>query len=270
MKYLKYYESYLRQGKGQLPIQEITEDEFKKFLQTNCKEFLKVVKDIDFTKYNRSGPIQLLYRKFKSNYGNFLFTNPKESEHRRIAPWSTIGNWHNLLVSNLDSWKKYPRRNKSMISSGWDRARSHGGTDLYLVIPFDSTKIGVCRVFDFWESFNTWDKRIYINDWVKGIINLLENQTGLKFDDDNWEDLLPHLDRKYKIKFFDGYDVDKTLLDNLNYFLDPRRNQFQLLTFGDVSKIQKKDCRECWFEDDAIMVHWDYVINNPTLFKSEK
>ena len=155
MKYLKYFESYRRKGPGELPLKEISKEEFKDFLQTNCKQFLEVVKDIDFTQYNKwSGPKQLIYRKFKMNYGNFVLTNPKESEHRRIAPWSDWGNWHNLLISNLDSWRKYPRRNKSMIVSGWDRAYGHGGTDLYLVIPFDRTKLGVCRGNDFWEAFN--------------------------------------------------------------------------------------------------------------------
>lgn len=132
MKYLKYFESYLRQGPGQLPLQEINKEEFKKLLQTHCKQFLKVIKQIDFfnSDLHSMGLKQLLFRKFNSNHGDFVFTQPKESEHRRIAPWSDWGNWHNLIISNLDSWKEYPRRNKSMIASGWSRAYSHGGTDM--------------------------------------------------------------------------------------------------------------------------------------------
>lgn len=262
MKYLKHFESYLRQGKGQLPLQEINKEEFKDLLQTHCKQFLKVAKDIDFKGYDKwSGPTNLLYRKFKSNHGNFILTNPKESEHRRVAPWSEWGNWHNLLVSNLDSWRDYPRRNKSMISSGWQRAHYHGGTDMYLVIPFDTTKIGVCRNLEFWEAFNVWqEKRTYIANWAKQIINTLSSQAGTQFlNDDSWEDVLPYLDKKYNVKFFDGYDVNKTLLQNLNRFLDPQKNEFRLEKFREVSKLQKEECRECWFEDEAILVDWNYL-----------
>ena len=264
MKYLKYFESYRRKGPGELPLKAISKEEFKDFLQTNCRQFLEVVKDIDFTQYNKwRGPKQLIYRKFKMNYGNFVLTNPKESEHRRIAPWSDWGNWHNLLISNLDSWRKYPRRNKSMIVSGWDRAYGHGGTDLYLVIPFDTTKLGVCRGNDFWEAFNVWEeKRLYIPDWVKRVIDELIRQSGVQFsNDDSWEDLLPYLDKKYDKVFFDEYNVNKTLLENLNKFLDPKKNQFNLETFKNVSKLEEEKCRECWFEDDAILISWNYLMD---------
>lgn len=202
MKYLKHFESYKTPGK--LPLQEINKEEFKDLLQVHCKQFLKVAKDIDFNGY---GPTNLLYRKFKSNQGHFILTNPKESEHRRIAPWSDCGNWHNLIVSNLDSWRDYPRRNKSMISSGWRRASGHGGSDMYLVIPFDTTKIGICRGGEFWEAFNVYkSNRIYINDWAKQLVHTLSNQVGTKFqNDDSWEDLFPYLDKKYNFQFFDGY-----------------------------------------------------------------
>lgn len=262
MKYLKHFESYLRQGKGQLPLQEINKEEFKDLLQTHCKQFLKVVKDIDFKGYDKfSGPRNLLYRKFKSNHGDFVLTNPKESEHRRIAPWSDYGNWHNLMVSNLYSWRNYPRRNKSMISSGWDRAFGHGGTDMYLVIPFDTTKIGVCNVLDFWESFNVYKSdRKYIPDWTEQLIHELSNQVGTQFqNDDSWEDILPYLDKKYNVQFFNGYDKNKTLIENLNKFLDPKKNEFRLETFREVSKLQKESCRECWFEDESILVNWNYL-----------
>jgi len=260
MKYLKYFESYRRQGPGQLPLQEIDIEDFKDLLHTHCKQFLKVSKDIDFKRYDvYDGPSEFLFRKFNNNHGNFVLTNPKESEHRRIAPWSDAGNWHNLLVSNLDSWKDYPRRNKSMIASGWDRAFGHGGTDLYLVIPFDSTKIGVCSGFEFWKAFNVYhDKKDFISDWVRKIINNL-NLTDI--NDDSWEDLLPHLDKKYNRPFFDGYDMNKTLLDNLNIFLDPKKNYFTLGNFREVSKLLKERCRECWFEDEAILINWKYLLN---------
>lgn len=266
MKYLKQFESYRNQGKGQLPLQEINGEEFKKLLQENCKQFLKVANQIELFKNLEDqiysiGPKELLFRKFKSNHGNFVLTNPKESEHRRIAPWSHYGNWHNLLVSNLNSWKDYPRRNKSMISSGWGRAWIHHGSDMYLVIPFDTTKIGVCSGNEFWEAFNVYKELgRTIPDWSEMLIDKLSVKTGVNlYHDDSWEELLPHLDKKYQFKFFDKYDINKTLLENLNMFLDPKLNKFRLETFLGVSKLQKESCRECWFEDKAILVNWKYL-----------
>ena len=264
MKYLKYFESHIRQGPGQLPLQKINLEEFKKLLQENCKQFLEIAQNINFTKYSEwSGSKQLLFRKFNSNHGDFVFTHPKVSEHRRIAPWSDWGNWHNLIISNLDSWKEYPRRNKSMIASGWSRAKSHMGTDMYLVIPFDRTKIGVCESEDFWNSFNVYrQNRLYIPQWFKNIIQNLSSQSGVTFfNDDSWEDILPHLDRKYDNIFYREYDVNKTLLENLNEFLNPKKNQFRLETFSRVSKLQKQKCRECWFEDEALLISWKYLTN---------
>jgi hypothetical protein len=266
VKYLKHFESYDRLGSGELPLQEISKEDFKDFLQTYCKQFLSVVKGIDFRQHNEwSGSKKLLYRKFKSNHGNYLLVNPKESKHRRISPWSDT-NWHNLLISNLDSWKDYPRRNKSMISSGWSRALGHNGSDMYLVIPFDTTKIGVCSGSEFWESFNTWrNERDYINDWCRKLIYNLTKETGQHFvNDDNWEDLLPYLNRKYNTKFYGDYDKNKTLMDNLNISLDPKKNGFELDNFSKVSKLLEKNCRECWFEDESILVHWKYLVDLPT------
>ena len=258
MKYLKYFESYQRQGKGQLPLQEINKEYFKDLLQTNCKQFLKVVHQLDKNDLESMKP-NLLFRKFNSYHGNFVLTNPKESEHRRIAPWSDWGNWHNLLVSNLDSWKDYPRRNKSMISSGWQRAYTHGGTDMYLVIPFDTTKIGVCRSPEFWESFNVLGYR-YFPDWASQLINDLSVHTKVKFEnDDSWENILQYLDKKYDVKFFKEYDINQTLLENLNNFLNPEKNEFRLESFLNVSKLQKESCHECWFEDEAILISWKYL-----------
>ena len=259
MRHLKIFEEY-RKGSGQLPIQKINLDEFKRLLNSKCLQFLKVVNKINFNNYSEyDAPPELIFRKFKSNHGNYLLTDPKESEHRRIAPWSSYGNWHNLFVSNLSSWEKYPRRNKSIITAGWKRARSHGGSDMYLVIPFDSTMIGVCRGCEFWEAFNVED---YIPSWINSLISKLSIITGKDFtNDDSWEDIHPYLDRKYDKSLFNGYDINKTLLDNLNHFLDPKINKFSLGTFTKVSNLEKESCRECWFEDEAILIDWKYLIN---------
>jgi len=246
---------------SKINLSEISQKEFTELISIECRQFSRIINNS-----NLSQTEKFLFRKFDSNYGDFLFTNPKESSSRRVSPWSDYGNWHNLIISNLPSWRDYPRRNRSMICAGWTRSESHSGSDLYLVIPFDRTKIGVCKNDDFWTSFNTGE--IYINKWVFNVIKELNNELGLelKFDND-WESLLPYLDRRWSRRFFHGYNRSDTLLNNLDDFLDPERNGFKLETFSGVSTLGEKKCRECWFEDEAILVRWEYLINNPTIFK---
>jgi hypothetical protein len=119
---------------------------------------------------------------------------------------------------------------------------------------------------DFWEAFNVYRQdRLYIPQWFKNIIQNLSSQNGITFsNDDSWEDIFPYLNRKYSNQFYREYDVNKTLLDNLNDFLEPKKNQFSLETFSEVSKLQKEKCRECWFEDEAILIRWKYLVGLDT------
>ena len=266
MNYLHIFEEY-RKGSGSLPIQPITKEDFQDLLHIHCKQFLEVTKNINFKSYDKfSGPKKLLFRRFKDRKEDFLLTNPKESEHRRIAPWSELGNWHNLIISNLDSWVNYPRRNKSLITAGWYRADMHRGSTTYLVIPFDTTKIGVCSTLDFWEFFNVYKKGLYISNWISRVVTYATKYNNITLEnDDSWEDIKPILDKKYPNEdieeLFEYYNENKSLLENLNYNLEPDLNGFSLENFKGASKLQESNCRECWFEDEALLVNWEVFLN---------
>jgi len=89
--------------------------------------------------------------------------DPKSSPSPRIAPNSS-NNFHNLIISNLDSWRNWPRRNKSLICASSGRALTHSAsfakvpTD-YVVIPFDTTKVATGDRSDFWECFKKLPRR---------------------------------------------------------------------------------------------------------------
>lgn len=61
-------------------------------------------------------------------------------------------NHYTLLLSNLPVWRNWPKRDQSLIcSTSFEYARNYG--DLYIVLPKNGSKIGICPNNDIWNSF---------------------------------------------------------------------------------------------------------------------
>lgn len=94
----------------------------------------------------------LIYRGNSSITGNWYAVDPSAARERHSAYAS--GNQYNLLLSNLPSWKKYPKRSKSIIAStDWRGARGYAHDEPYILLPYDGASIGVCPKQDIWYSF---------------------------------------------------------------------------------------------------------------------
>ncbi len=148
MKYLKSYKLF-----ESLMSKDLSKEEVINLLKTKCTKFLS---DGNFSEES------MIFRKdeYKSD---FLLVHPKLSPSPRIAPNSS-NNFHNLIISNLDSWKGWPRRNKSLICASSGRALTHSAsfakvTADYVVIPFDTTKVATGDRSDFWECFKKLPRR---------------------------------------------------------------------------------------------------------------
>lgn len=220
---------------------ELTKEETYKIIKDKCTQFIDVIKN---------GEIDgLLFRKFireeNMSVGNYLL-NPKDSKVNRVAPHSWFGNYHNLLVSNLSSWVGYPRRDKSLISSGFGRSLRHAGEidGLKIVIPFDKTKVVVSNSNDFWDSFGS---RID-SDLPKWTYNLIRHSVDMNEYDDSG--LMP-CDKNWNLlsKFLEKVG----LLDYFNEILNPD-GLFNLGYFKDVSNKIKKE-NEAWLEDECLVVN---------------
>ena len=150
-----YIVKYLKRINESLNSKTLTKDEVIEILQKNCQKFLS---------YANKDDGNLIFRKDEDR-GEFVLVNPKLSTTERIAPYS-VTNFHNLLVSNLDSWKGWPRRNKSLVFASEGRALSHGAGFIkggkavnYVVIPYDTTKVATGDRSDFWECFGKLPNR---------------------------------------------------------------------------------------------------------------
>ena len=258
----------------------LTKDEVIEILTTKCKKFLNWGKD-----YTEGC---LIYRK-DENRGDFLLVNPKISSQDRIAPYA-FKNYHNLLISNLESWKDWPRRNKSLICASSYRALSHGGGFIkgpsvdYVIIPFDDTMVATGDRSDFWNCFSNLPKdedfmeedldRPSIAYYMTLLVNELDRNVKPSLNT-NWNELKSflegseaseHIISKY---FTTDYEVlwndNLNLLENLNILLNPKSNNFKLTDITGVMNLysqldtNESEASESWFEDESIMISLDKI-----------
>ena len=283
MKWIKLYEAFRSSG-GVLPVRELEAEEFKKLVNENCNDFMEILKSVD---YDLVGSKKMFLFRRSADMGNVVYSNPVSAQHERIAPYSNVGNYHNLILSNLESWKDYPKRNKSICTGNFSRVEIAYGDVIYLVIPYDTTKIGISSSMDFWWAFKSLTKHVragfsntgLITDWFKNIINVISKETGDTISDVSWDSLKPYLDRKWKefskvkwsspgiykssgspkYSYFPEYNKNVTLLDNLQRVLDPNLHGFSIGYMKDIPNIFKDKSVECWSEDDCLMIKWDLL-----------
>jgi hypothetical protein len=258
----------------------LTKDEVIEILTTKCKKFLNWGKD-----YTEGC---LIYRK-DENRGDFLLVNPKISSQDRIAPYASK-NYHNLLISNLESWKDWPRRNKSLICASSYRALSHGGGFIkgpsvdYVIIPFDDTMVATGDRGDFWNCFSNLPKdedfteedldRPSIAYYMTLLVNELDRNVKPSLNT-NWNELKSfleeseaseHIISKYFTTDYEVlWDDSLNLLENLNILLNPKSNNFKLTDITGVMNLysqldtNESEARESWFEDESIMIRLDKI-----------
>lgn len=256
----------------------LTKDEVIEILTTKCKKFLNWGKD-----YTEDC---LIYRKDEDR-GDFLLVNPKLSSQDRIAPYASK-NYHNLLISNLESWKDWPRRNKSLICASSYRALSHGGGFIkvpkanYVIIPFDDTVVATGDRGDFWNCFPNLPKdeefmeedldRPSIAYYMISLVYELDRNVKPSLNT-NWNELKSFLEGSEASehiisKYFTTdnevlWDDSLNLLENLNILLDPKSNNFKLTDIVGVMNLysqldtNESEALESWFEDESIMIRLD-------------
>ena len=273
---------YLKRINESLNSKTLTKDEVIELLKKNCQNFL-TYRDKDFG--------NLIFRKDEDR-GDFALVNPKLSTSERIAPYAPT-NVHNLLISNLDSWKGWPRRNKSLIFASERRAISHGASwgysyliPVYVVIPFDNTKVATGDRSDFWECFGKLPNRsAFRSESSRPIISyymrslMIDLKIEQEYPETDWQKIkklleVAELDQSLIKKYFEVegeiiWNPNMNLLENLNQLLDPAYNDFKL---GDVTSTMNlysqvdtndtdyiKRALESWCEDEVILIKYNML-----------
>ena len=175
MKYLNSYKLFESRSA------ELSEVEFIKILHEKCKEFINSPK--------------LLQRTKDGIINAFSYINPKE--HQRspgglVAKSSTKHQM--LLMDNLPSWSKFPKRSQSVIGCTSADDRSLFGTHRYIVIPFDDARFGVAPTSDIWSC------QVSLNDGTEYYFNHAFSSMFGEISDKSYSGMM----RELQIKF-DGY-----------------------------------------------------------------
>jgi len=89
-----------------------------------------------------------------------FYINPNENEYRKSV--NTDGVYQSLLP-HLKSWENAPRRDKSLIMSTSDFDAGAYNSDLFLMIPFNNSKIGICPYDDIWKSVDYMKELTKVN-----------------------------------------------------------------------------------------------------------
>ena len=132
-KYLEYQEYSNKSGRGIV----LSKEDFIERLRTKCSEWLD----------NRAPLVR-----FKNAKGTeFAEIHPKESIRHSVNE----NNYTTMLMDNLPSWKKFPKRSESIIFYNNIKYGYIFGNELYFVIPFDGAKFGVSPNDVLWSSINT-------------------------------------------------------------------------------------------------------------------
>jgi hypothetical protein len=258
----------------------VTEKDARDFIHKSCSQALK------------GTPIYRGHRLYKDDY----FTINPKSFSERESPYADF-NYYNLLLSNLPSWSKYPKRNKSVIcTTESDAALRRGNGNGYIVLPINGSKIGVCSAADIWDSFenlntanmNRFNKTLQRlfdilkeNDYGTLPVNLDTDYSSFtnfceivdiaKGDTYAFDDILA--DILYEDDDLDEDDVKWLMefknsklkfLSYIDSILSPHKNGFKLITAGSEFA-ELTEYLEVWTDSKCILVKVTSVIGKELL-----
>jgi hypothetical protein len=192
-------------------------------------------------------------------------------------------NYYTLMLDNFDSWKKYPKRSKSVICSTRAEVANSYGNNTCIVVPYDTAQLGVCPNDDIWHSFNTIQNSMNIsslsvfNDVIHGAWTAVVNQIsqnpaahGLSdytyadfyyqmqmFDDntDVVQYVLEESSNTLQYNFIKSYLYnDVPMIEFLEDLLDPDKNEFKLIPYDKFSNTDESEKLEVWTDSPCLLL----------------
>lgn len=251
----------------------LSEQEFRKLLLENCKDYINNPK--------------LLQRNKTRNDGEYSFINP--TVNNRVAykdlNEGVFSEHNSLLMDNLPSWQGFPKRAKSIIGLTNEDSRSIFGKFRYLVIPYDNAKFGVAPSMDIWSCKSTikikdFTTDISFNDKLSEALS--SNRRTHKISDESYEQMMSDLEILYK-NWTDGIEenlgynplyrifqylkeYNLGVREGFNKILSPDKfkgtsldslSGFNIMNYGELSNLGEDDNFEFWTESKCLL----YLMN---------
>ena len=196
-----------------------------------------------------------------------------------------------LLSDIFPSWSEYPKRNKSAICTNNSViAEDFSNRFVFVIFPQNNTKIGECPKGDIWDSFSLIKEQLKCNlDYftttvtifishtlnqtyydineiflsgtkqdILRLFNLVENKCQTELNESEYRQILEKNDIKFSERHSVLFNTAKKgkLLNYIEYLLNPKANNFRLIT---VNKVPKDNEHELWFEGQHLMIREDVV-----------
>lgn len=230
---MKFY-NYLNEGRSV----KYDIDEIKEIILENCWDSLE--------RYQSGHKI---YRS-KKDTGDYIVTTP--TGNRKSAYTS---NYYTLWINNHKSWKKFPKREIICAGGSGERAYDHEGQCVYVVLPFDNAKIGICPKDDIWDSFynglKLFKKTTNQNIFDLSELNKLIREYFHIYDDNNWKNFVKETQ---KIDLGRGI----SLYDVLEDTFDPKLNDFEMVPISKYN-LNESDNVEVWTDSPCVLIKDNYI-----------
>ena len=190
-----------------------------------------------------------------------------------------------LMSELLPSWRKYPRRDKCAVcTNSKDMAYHYSKVYCFSIFPQNGTKIGVCNSGDIWDSFPFLFEmaNIYsLTEFVDIIEYLFELVLGNEIDTpklfrqdvNTIQNVIKQLEKELrKQPYRDFSNINrieliryiiseirhgKSFLRTLNFLMNPRENEFRLVSIKNIPNKSEYSSNELWFEGQYLMIRED-------------
>lgn len=210
-----------------------------------------------------------LWRGDKSfNKGNFFTADP--SLTTRVS--QNTSNHYTLILDNIPSMKRYPKRSKSFIATTSYRDACMYTDDFdpyslpHVLVPYNGVRIGST------DSNDMWGTHVEIGDEIMDLESFNDLMLKLKIKSNSWNNMLAsaaelaekikengvpknledYFDRMFKkkdlIKFLQSFE------ENVNRIFDPKRTKFSSFT---TANFKWKRETEMWIGGPCIIISED-------------
>lgn len=254
---------------------ELSDEEFLNLVKTKCRDFI-----------NNPKYLQRLKTSFN---GEYSYINPKLSHRNPLMKEDSGGvfsSHHTLLMDNLPSWKKFPKRTQSIIGSTNFSFDPAFGDHYYFIIPYDNATFALAPGSDLWASNCVISLKSGGNPYYYQFDDYFsECFTQAGISDDTYEEMMNDIQ-----KLFDDYSnnskilvdshiiriFDKMIEDNIkdvkigldecfgpSKFKAKNHTGFSLMNYSEISSIEEinsdgklsKVSREFWTDSECLLVY---------------
>lgn len=181
-------------------------------------------------------------------------------------------NYYTKLFSDvLETWKKFPPRNRSFICTNDEyKAERYADSVIFRIFPENNLKIAMCQDNDIWQVSHYFIDLKQFNDYFEYIISRYALKYYIQLDDvfndyesnDKVYALFDELDKNVRAKYLDGSEPNplmrymlELIRDEGTYGMLTKLLQTRVTLYDNIGEVEKDNrSHEIWFSGPCIAV----------------